>query len=67
MYNGLPCNTFPHDYYNTGLHNSNNITTNHLKAIPFGQARGTIYKGSLLSYVLIKQTNTGNIAFNRSL
>ena len=47
--------TFPCEYYNHGLDNSN-ITTYHLEAIPFGQARGTIYEGIVLSSVTIEQT-----------
>ena len=53
--NGSLYSTFPCEYYNDGLHNSN-ITANCLEAIPFGQARGTIYEGSLLLSVMIEQT-----------
>ena len=47
--------TFPLEYYNHALHNSN-ITANHLETIPSAQARSTIYEGSLLSSVMIEQT-----------
>ena len=53
--NGLLYSISPCENYNHGLHNSY-ITTNHLEAIQFGQARGTIYEGSLLLSVVIEQT-----------
>ena len=53
--NGSLYGTFLHEYYNHGLH-SPSITINCLEAIPFGQARGTIYKGNLLSSIMIELT-----------
>ena len=52
---GLIYGTFLCGHYNHGLHNTI-ITANCPKAIPFGQARGTIYEGSLLLSVTIDQT-----------
>ena len=46
--------TFPCQYYNHALHNST-ITANCHETIPFAQARGTIYEGSLLLTVMIEQ------------
>ena len=43
------------------------ITANHLETILFGQARGTIYKGSILSSVMIEQTIMYNIFHNDRL
>ena len=43
---------FPHEYYIHGLHNSN-ITANHLEAITFKQARGTIYEMRAVCYDLL--------------
>ena len=45
--------TFPHEYYNNALHNSN-ICTNHPETIP--EARDTTSESSLLSSVMIEQT-----------
>ena len=47
--------TFPCEHYNHGLHNPN-ITSNFPEAIPFGQARNTIYEGNLLLSIMIEQT-----------
>ena len=56
--------TFPHEDYNHCLHNSN-IATNHPEGIPFGQARGTIYEGSLLSSGMISKPSNREHIFNR--
>ena len=53
MLDGSLYGTFPHEQYTDALNNSN-ITANHLEAISFGQARDTIYEGSLLLSVMIE-------------
>ena len=47
--------TFSCENYNNALHNCY-VIVNHMEAVPFGQARGTIYESSLLSSVMIELT-----------